>query len=211
MTVAAILLAAGESTRMGEPKALLIWSGRPLIAHQVVELLAGGADPIIAVLGHEADRLRTLLPDDPRIVPVVNPDYRHGRSTSIRTGLAALPSDISAFSILNVDQPVDREIIRQLSAAHVAAGALLSVPVRDGKRGHPPLFSAALRDELATVSEESSGMKRIVRAREEHILRVPIDSPLVSLNLNRPEDYAAAQRLFRKNARLRRDGTQSGY
>lgn len=195
MTVAAILLAAGESTRMGDVKALLDWGGRPLIAHQVAELLAGGAGPVFVVLGHEAARLRAHLPDDPRVRVAFNPDYRQGRSTSIRTGLAALPAESPGFFIVNVDQPTGREVIEQLIAAHLDAGALLSVPVVADKRGHPPLFSAALRDEVATVSEESDGLKRIVRARETDILRVPIDSPLVATNLNRREDYLAARSL----------------
>lgn len=195
MTVAAILLAAGESTRMGDLKALLDWGGRPLIAHQVAELLAGGVDQVVVVLGHEAGRLRAHLPDDPRVVVATNPDYRQGRSTSIRTGLVALAPDIAAFLVVNVDQPTGREVIRDLIAAHRAAGALLSVPVREGKRGHPPLFSAVLRGEVATVSEDSNGLKRIVRAHEPDILQVPISSPLVATNLNLREDYLTARKL----------------
>ena len=194
MTVSAILLAAGESTRMGELKALLDWRGRPLIAHQIEELLAGGVAEVLVVLGYQQERLERLLPSHPAVRVVVNPEYRTGRSSSIRAGLAALDPDATDILIVGVDQPTDREVIRRLIERHHAGRAVLSIPTWQGKRGHPPLFGRTLLPELWQVSEASEGLKRVVRAHEAEINRVAIDSPLVAVNLNRPEDYEAASR-----------------
>lgn len=195
MTVCALLLAAGESTRMGDLKALLEWRGRPLIQHQIDELLAGGCAEVVVVLGHEADRIRARLPADPRVRSVLNPEYRSGRSSSIRTGLGAVDPAAAGALILGVDQPTDRSIIAALIAGHLAAGAPVSVPARSGQRGHPPLFSRTLFAEVLAIDEATEGLKRVVRSHEAEINRVECDSPLISVNLNRPEDYAAARDL----------------
>ena len=178
---------------MGDLKALLAWQGRPLIAHQIDELLAGGVGEVVVVLGHQADRLAGALPNHPLVRTVLNENYRSGRSSSILAGLGAVDPGSDGVLILGVDQPTDRGIIRSLIAAHAAHGAPLSVPTWQGKRGHPPLFSRALFPEIAQIDEATSGLKRVVRAHEAEIQRVPIESPLVALNLNRPEDYEAAK------------------
>lgn len=192
MTVSAILLAAGESTRMGDLKALLPWQGRPLIAHQIAELLAAGVAEVIVVTGHAADRIAPHLPADPRVREAFNADYRTGRSASVRAGLAAIDPGAADLIILNVDQPTARGIIHRLIGAHQAAGAPISVPTRAGKRGHPPIFNRALAPEIAAIDEATEGLKRVVRTHAADLQPVEIDSPLVTLNLNRPAEYAAA-------------------
>ena len=87
----AILLAAGESTRMGRLKALLPWRGQTLLEHQVSALRDGGADRVIVVLGHRADELRPLVERNQGVTWTLNPDYRQGKTTSIKAGLSALP------------------------------------------------------------------------------------------------------------------------
>ena len=192
--ISAILLAAGESTRMGDLKALLAWRGRPLLVHQVEELLAGGVAEVLVVLGHERERLVRLLPDHPSVRAIVNLRFQTGRSSSILAGLAALDPATVGILIVGVDQPTDRAVIRTLIEQHQIHQAVLSVPTWQGKRGHPPLFSRALLPDLFRISETSEGLKRVVRGHEASINRVPVESPLVALNLNRPEDYEAATR-----------------
>ena len=91
-SIAVLLLAAGESTRMGELKALLQWQGKTLIEHQVAALASAGVSRTIVVLGHQSERLESLLKDRAGIYYVYNPDYRQGKTTSIKAGLRALKS-----------------------------------------------------------------------------------------------------------------------
>ena len=108
MTSAAIILAAGESSRMGRPKPLLPWvgatDGEPslLIDYQVRELAAAGVDDIVVVLGHEAAELRPHVPPEARVAS--NEAYREGRASSLRAGAAALPDDAGPIAVLGVDQ-----------------------------------------------------------------------------------------------------------
>ena len=189
----AILLAAGESSRMGQLKALLPWRGRPLLQHQTAALLDGGANGVVAVLGHRADELRPLLEGRPGVSWTLNPDYRQGKTTSIKAGLAAL--DVKAVDdilLLNVDQPRSAGDIARILAAHRAGNCAVTVPEYRGKGGHPIVLSAALLPELRQISEETQGIKAIVRRRPEAVNRVALDNPEILLDLNTPEQYQAA-------------------
>src|SRR5579884_494032 len=139
--IAGLLLAAGESTRMGDLKALLPWAGTTLIEYGVRELGAA-VDDLIVVLGHRADELAPLAPHH-----VVNDRYREGRSTSIEAGMRALPAAATAVVIANVDQPRPAAILRRLVEAHKAAHCLISRPVFGEAHGHPTVFDRALFDE----------------------------------------------------------------
>ena len=189
----AILLAAGESSRMGQLKALLPWRGRPLLQHQTAALLDGGADGVVAVLGHRADELRPLLEGRPGVSWTLNPDYRQGKTTSIKAGLSALDGDaVDDILLLNVDQPRSAGDIARILDAHRAADGAVTVPEYRGKGGHPIVLSAALLPELRQISEETQGIKAIVRRRPEAVNRVALDNPEILLDLNTPEQYQAA-------------------
>ena len=102
--VAAIILAAGASERLGRPKALLDWHGKPIIAHIVDVVLASPARPVVVVLGAHAEQVRPALGSRP-VQMVINPDWREGMSTSVRTGLAQLSPDGAAALFVLGDQP----------------------------------------------------------------------------------------------------------
>lgn len=190
--VAAVLLAAGESTRMNEMKALLPWtSGRSLLAHQAQALGAAGYSPVVAVLGHLAGRLREELEGAP-VTIVENPRYRDGRTTSIAAGIEALPPGVDAILIVSVDQPRSVELLRTLREWWAAARPPIAVPSIDGRPGHPPLFSAALLPELRAVSEARQGLREVVSRHRSERLLVPVDDPLTLANLNTREEYDAA-------------------
>lgn len=123
---------------------------------------------------------------------VHNPDYRSGKTSSIRAGVAALSPEATGVLILGVDQPMPRDLLDYLIDHH--APALLSVPVHAGRRGHPPIFDRALFPELLALSEEREGLREVLRAHAAEVRLIPVESPLIHLNLNRPEDYAAARR-----------------
>lgn len=189
----AILLAAGESSRMGQLKALLPWRGRPLLQHQTAALLDGGAAGVVAVLGHRADELRPLLEGQPGISWTLNPDYRQGKTTSIKAGLSALDGNaVDDILLLNVDQPRSAADVARILESHRAANCPVTVPEYRGKGGHPIALSAALLPELRQISEETQGIKAIVRRQPEAVNRVALDNPAILLDLNTPEQYRAA-------------------
>ena len=194
--VAAVLLAAGESTRMHEMKALLPWlGGRPLLAHQAHALAEAGYEPIVAVLGHLTERLRQVLTGPEPLQIVENPRYREGRTTSITAGLGAVPDDVAGVLIVSVDQPRSGALLSRLRDAWLASRPAIAVPSLDGNAGHPPLFDAALLPELRAITEERQGLREVVSRHRAERMLVPVDDPLTLTNLNTREEYEAALRL----------------
>ena len=192
---AAILLAAGESRRMGSLKALLPWHGSTLLAHQIASLRQAGVDPVVVVLGHEAGRLKPEVEGKEGVIWRVNPDYRQGKTTSIKAGLNALdPGRPSAILILNVDQPRSAETIGSLLLQHRQGGRSITIPRYRGMGGHPLVLDSALLEELKSIDEESLGVRAVVRRHQDATLLVEMDTPEVLWDLNTPEQYEAAIR-----------------
>ena len=189
--VAALLFAAGESSRMGTPKPLLDWHGEPLVGHQVRQLRGAGVEDIVVVVGHEAERVRAVAEAAGGRV-VVNPDYRSGRASSVRAGAAALGDGTRAVVTLNVDQPRAAALTRRVLDAHFASDALITTPEQGGRRGHPVVFAGALLLELRAVTEEREGLRAVVRGHAHRRRIVPMDDPAIHLEFNTPEEYAAA-------------------
>ena len=193
LAVWAILLAAGESSRMGQLKALLPWRGKTLLEHQVVALLEGGADRVTVVLGHRADELRPLVEAKSGAAWVLNPDYLQGKTTSIRAGLSVIDSvEVDDVLLLNVDQPRSSADVSAVLAAHRRSQCEVTVPEYCGKGGHPIALSASLLPELLQINEETQGIKAVVRRRAGSVQRLPLDNPEILLDLNTPEQYQAA-------------------
>ena len=189
----AILLAAGESSRMGRLKALLSWRGQPLLRHQVSALLDGGAARVVVVLGHRAEELCPLLEDLDGVDWVINPDYPQGKTTSIKAGLSTLDRQMAdEILLLNVDQPRSAADIAQILRKHRAEGYAITIPTCGGKGGHPIVLSARLLDELLAIDEETQGVKAVVQRRPEAVLRFPLENPEILLDLNTPEQYRQA-------------------
>ncbi len=194
MTAAAILLAAGESTRMGSAKALLPWRGAALIEYQVRALLTGGYREIVVVLGHEADEIRPFVPPEAQIV--VNEGYHEGRASSLQAGAAALPDDADPIVILNVDQPRPSTLLAELRIAHGNSDALITLPSFEGKHGHPPVLSGSLLPELRDVSDETQGLLAVIDAHRDALQEYSVSSPIVLLDLNTPDQYERALAAF---------------
>ena len=189
----AILLAAGESSRMGQLKALLPWQGSTLLEHQAAALLEAGADRVVVVLGHRATELEAILKGKDRVSSTVNPDYLQGKTTSLKTGLrAAAEYEPGVILILNVDQPRKPETIRQVLQHHLAGKSLITIPTFNGKGGHPIAIAAELLPEVGSIEEESQGLKAVTRRHENSTARVELGTSEVLLDLNTPEDYEMA-------------------
>jgi molybdenum cofactor cytidylyltransferase len=194
MRVAAVLLAAGESTRMGEPKALLPWiNDEPLVSYQLHALKKAGYEPIVVVLGHDPYAIDAALPDDVRVWAVVNDRYKMGRTTSIVTGAVHVATpETDGLLIISVDQPRSVAMLRTLREAWEREQPYIAIPSLNGKGGHPPLFDGGLIPELLQVSEEEEGLRQVMRNFADQRLFVDVDDPLTLTNLNTHEDYEAA-------------------
>ena len=189
----AILLAAGESSRMGRLKALLPWRNTTLLEHQIHSLLDAGVRQVVVVLGHDADRLKAIIEAIDGASWALNPDYLQGKTTSLKTGIAALAGQqVSDVLLLNVDQPRNPKMVRILLERHLGSSYRITIPTHGGKGGHPVLISAELLPELAEIEEESQGLKAVMRRHADTTERFELDDPTVLWDLNTPEDYQKA-------------------
>ena len=189
--VVAILLAAGESRRMGRPKPLLEWKGLTLIEYQIRELHAAGVDEVIAVLGARADEVRPAAQRAGARI-VLNAAYREGRAGSIRAGAFAIQDRPEVILLLSVDQPRGRNISSALLKAHLDKCNLITVPTHGGRRGHPAVLAGSLLNELRNVREETEGLRALMQRHAAERAELALDNPDVLLDLNRPEEYEAA-------------------
>jgi molybdenum cofactor cytidylyltransferase len=190
----AILLAAGESSRMGRLKALLPWRNTTLLEYQLHSLLAAGIHQVVVVLGHDAERLKPVVDSVDGASWALNPDYLQGKTTSLKTGVAAITGQqISDVLLLNVDQPRSADTVRTLLERHLASSYQITIPTHGGKGGHPIFISANLLPELAGIEEESQGLKAVVRRHAEATERFELDDPGVLWDLNTPEQYQNAR------------------
>lgn len=195
--VAAVVLAAGESSRLGAFKPLLPWpaaeSAETLVAYQVRQLRQAGLAPVVVVTGSRADEVGAAAVGAEAVV-AHNPQYPSGKASSVRTGVAATPEGLPLL-IVGVDQPRPAWIYRRLVAA-CREGHDLVIPTYAGRRGHPPIFPAHLRAELLAVQEESFGLRAVVQRYAADVAHVEIASPLMLVNLNTPEELAAARQVM---------------
>jgi CTP:molybdopterin cytidylyltransferase MocA len=181
---------------MGRLKALLPWGNEPLIAYQVRCLLDAGAERVVVVLGHRAEDVRPAVLALPGVQVVVNTRYREGKTTSIKTGLAQIPANADGLVLLAVDQPRPKALVAALVALYREQRAPVTQPVFMGRRGHPMVFRSDVIPRLATIQEETKGIKPVVDSYRDEALLVPVDSPIILLDLNTPEDYQKAWELW---------------
>jgi molybdenum cofactor cytidylyltransferase len=201
-TIAAIILAAGSSSRMGagRHKLFLPLGDRPVLVHVLEAVLAAQVRPIVLVLGHQVGQAQALLSPYlhiPDLQIVENPVYQQGMSTSLRAGLQALTGcnetteqkHIGGAIILLGDQPlITPSIIDDLVATWHMGGKRIVAPLYNGKRGNPVLFSADLFPELATVTGDEGGRRVIERHREE-IAPVEVEDAQASFDVDTWEAY----------------------
>jgi molybdenum cofactor cytidylyltransferase len=192
MTVAAILLAGGESSRMGTPKPLLEWGGYTLIEYHLAQLKEPPVGLVVVVLGHRADE---VLPHvrSAGAQAVVNELYAEGRASSLRVGAAALPDDTTDVLVLSVDQPRPHDVIARLVDMHRRSGSLITVPTYEEKRGHPPLLDGSLLPELREVNEETQGLRAVIERHAADVNELSFERSAVLLDLNRPQEYRKAR------------------
>jgi len=185
--VAGVVLAAGSSTRFGRNKLLLHVDGESLVRRAVRAALDAGLDPVVVVIGHEADRIRAEL-SGLRARDVFNPDYALGMSTSVRAGVATLPPGVAAAVVQLADMPrVTSAMISRLVERFVETGAPIVASDYQGVHAPPTLYSRALFPELGGAEGDGSG-RRLVRRRESDVVRVPWPADALA-DVDREEDW----------------------
>jgi len=190
VAVAAILLAAGESTRMGQLKQLLPWEGVPLVAWQVGQLREAGADDVIVVLGHAAEEIREAVPSEATVA--VNEHYKQGRATSLKCGAEATPGGPEAILILSVDQPRPAWLSKRLIEYWRDSGVLVVSPRFSDGFGHPILLDGSLLSEVRHVDDATLGLRAVIDRHVDKAESVPIANDALQVDLNTPTDYQAA-------------------
>jgi len=183
---AAIVLAAGASSRMGSPKALLAWRGTTLLGHALRELRRARVEDIVVVLGLAHEAIERDVAELAQTTMRLNLDEASGRSASIRIAAHAIADDVAQVVVQSVDQPSDTDILNAL----LETEGDVVVPVQNGRRGHPVCFSGRLLAELRAVSEDAEGLRAVVRRHP--VTEVEVTSAAVFWNLNTPEAYQAA-------------------
>ena len=189
--IAAIVPAAGMSTRMGRNKLLLAFRDKPLIARAVDTLLESEVDQVVVVLGHEADKVKAEL-QGRQVTIVENPNYGQGMSTSIRVGLGAVSSGARAIMIYLADQPLlEPEDVNRLTRAFAKArehNKSIVVPFFRGQRGNPVILDASYKEAILDVVGEA-GCKRVIKRNPDKVLVVEMETDHVVRDVDRIEDY----------------------
>lgn len=210
----AVVLAAGESKRMGTQKLLLPYGGSTVVEAVAAAALRSRVDHVLAVLGADAAEVRRALkhgaegsgevrsgsgaPDGlaapagptPRSVAfAVNEDYRSGMLSSVQAAFRALPEDAEAVVVMLGDQPfVAPRVIDAVVDAYRKSGRGIVVPIVQGKRGHPVLVDLRYRAEVLRL-DPADGLRQLVRAHPEDVEEVEADDPSILRDLDTPADY----------------------
>jgi molybdenum cofactor cytidylyltransferase len=188
--ISAVLLAAGESKRMGAPKQLLEWKGKTLLQHVLESLIRSDADEIILVLGYESDLIKKTLPMLP-IKIVNNPAYKRGMASSLRQGLLAMDSRSEAFLVFLADQPgigpkIINEVIRAFEHTDPKRGIVR--PIYRGMGGHPVLIGIQYLQEALKLQGDM-GARQILMNHPQDVLELDVDQDVVSKDIDTPEEY----------------------
>jgi molybdenum cofactor cytidylyltransferase len=198
--IGVLLLAAGQSRRMGGPNKLLAeipgsspGSAVPMVAAVARRLLASRARPIVAVLGNRAEEIDAALGRLP-VERIRNPDFADGLSTSLKRGIAALPDDLDGVLVCLGDMPLisGRHLDRLIAAFNPLEGRAIIVPTRHGKRGNPVLWAKRFFPEMAQIAGDV-GARHLIGEHAELVAEVEMDDDAILVDIDTPEALAALQ------------------
>ena len=191
--ISGILLAAGLSSRMGEPKQLLPFGESTIVETVVDSMLGAKFDEVIVVVGHRATEIRDQLGKRP-VSTVFNPDYREGMLTSAQAGIRTLQGN-DAFALMLVDQPfITSQLIDQVVDAYVQTDKGIALPSYNYKRGHPVVFHQRYAGEILSLDADSGGVRTLFKQYSDDIHYVTVDTDQVLRDIDYREDYERALR-----------------
>lgn len=189
--IAAVVLAGGRASRMGENKLAAEVGGVAIVRRTVAEIQAAGIEPILVVTGHDAERVRSALVGL-HVAYVHNPDYAEGLSTSLRTGIGALDATVDGAFVVLGDMPeVPSGLYRRMMAAFSPPDRRgIVVPVVGGKRGNPVLWAHAYFAEMAKAQGDT-GAKHLIGENADDVAEVPAEDEAVFTDIDTPEALKA--------------------
>jgi molybdenum cofactor cytidylyltransferase len=191
--IVAVVLSAGESSRMGHPKALLPIEGVRFIERIVTALKSTKVGKILVVLGHNAEEMRQKIEDLP-VTVVINTDYQKGQLSSLVAAIQAIEGsadspEADGILVHLVDHPYISSSLVDLMIEHFYdAGKAVVIPRYRGRRGHPVIFSRSLFTELKETPLDQ-GAKAVVHAHVSETLEIDTDDPGVTIDIDTPEEY----------------------
>ena len=196
---AGIILAAGMSQRFGRPKQLLKLKNKPLLEWVLDAALSSRLAKVVLVLGHEHPKIIQALglkSNHSRLQVVTNFRYREGQSSSLQAGLLAIQPQISSVMFLLGDQPM----LKTATIDHMLdkfwhSKRDIGVPIWQGKRGNPTIFSRAMYCHLMALKGDI-GARQIIRSNPQHVLYSKVEDPLCFFDIDSPQDYLNLQRLL---------------
>lgn len=187
-SVAAILLAAGRSRRMGAFKPLLPFGNQTVVEACIEHLLDGGVKRVVVVLGHRAEEMRARLSHLP-VCFALNDEEDSEMGVSIARGVGQVSADAGALLIALCDQPaIPPAVIRSLIDEWRRTGAPLIVPEFQGRGGHPVLIDRRFREELLRLDPEG-GLRTLFNAQRAAVRRVRVASPFIARDMDTWQDY----------------------
>ena len=186
--ISAILLAAGESNRMGQPKQLMPFGQSTILERTIDNLLNSAVSETIVVLGYRNEEIRQTISGKP-VKIAINPDYQQGMSASIIAGLKQVDTRARAVLIALGDQPfVDSQTINSLVEAFIANNRGIIIPVYQGRRGNPIIFTIKYKDELLNLKGDIGG-REIIKRHPDDVLEVAVNCEGVLLDIDTMENY----------------------
>ncbi|MDH3442990.1 MAG: nucleotidyltransferase family protein [Deltaproteobacteria bacterium] len=188
--ILAVILAAGESSRMGQPKALLPIDGKNFIEKIVDALSQSHVARIFVVLGHNAEEMSRKIAHLP-VTILINPEYKKGQLSSLQVAVNRLleEKNCSGMLVHLVDHPyISASLVNMLIRRFEEEGRLITVPRFHGKRGHPVIFASSLFKELLNAPQEQ-GAKAVVNAHRDETLEVETENEGITLDIDTPELY----------------------
>ena len=186
-----IILAAGESHRMGYPKPLLEIDGKAFI-EKIAATMLDVVPRLVIVLGAHADKIRPAIPRDSRIEIVENPNYSRGQLSSLKVGLGAIQSDTAGAIVHLADHPmVDVKSFKAIVDSYDRTRKPIVIARSGGRRGHPVLFDRTVFAELLSAPEDE-GARYVVNADASRVEYVDLEDPGINLDLDTPADLARA-------------------
>jgi len=192
-SVGAVVLAAGESRRVGEQKLLLPFAASTVIGSVMAALTEAGADPIVVVAGAHADEIERVLTGT-RAQVVRNPDPQRGMLSSLQVGVQALPAGVSRFLVALGDQPRLRSAdVTRVLDEQTGVGKGIAIACYQGKRGHPVAFDRKYRDGILALTDTQT-LRELIHAHPDDVVNVECESDGVIRDIDTREDYEVERR-----------------
>lgn len=194
--VSAVILAAGEGTRIGKQKMLLPWGKATILERVIDNVLLSGVSEVVVILGYKAEEMRSKLepnlaanPNRNKVKIITNPLFKEGISSSLIRGVESLGKDCEAIMVVLGDQPqIGPDIMRKLLKSFVANDKRIAVPSFKGQKGHPVIMDLKFKPEILRLKGDI-GAREVVKSHPEEILEVDISSQEIIRDIDTWRDY----------------------